>query len=214
MWLRDLRFVSSGMASQAKNNRIATIIAGTFFLLVAGALFFVTFSLRSEAQGRELKVSLAELYAGEVMHGDYLVIEDTGAVVSASSNVVDEHGTPMGYAFMLNGMTNYVFLVGLTDEFTDTSGRVITEIKPGTLMPEAFYARVNTESDVAPFGAEEFAIQNGLSTGQEFFLLQTGVTKGDTTIPFYLTMAFGAIAVFFSIGSWWSMLKKKPSTEK
>lgn len=196
------------MASQAKNNKIASIIAGIFFLLVALALLYVTFSLRTEAQGRELKVDIAGLASGNVTYGDYLVIEDTGAVVSASSNVVDEHGTPMGVAFLLNGMTNYVFLIGLTDEFTDTSGRMINSLAPGTLLPNAFYARVNTVNDVAPFGAEEFAIQNGLSTGQEFFVLQTGVTRTDTTIPFYLTMGFGILGLFFSVGSFWGMRKK------
>jgi hypothetical protein len=197
------------MSSQARNNRIATIIAGIFFLLIAGALFFVTFSLRTEAQGRELKVSLAELYSGEVTYGDYLVIEDTGAVISAATNVVDEHGTPIGYAFLLNGMTNYVFLIGLTDEFADTSGNKIPVIAPGTLLPGAFYARVNTASDVAPFGAEEFAIENGLSTGQPFFTVQTGVTRSDTTVPFYLTLGFGVLALVFSAASWRGLAKKK-----
>jgi hypothetical protein len=199
--------------SQAKNNRIATIIAGIFFLLVAAALFYVTFSLRTEAQGRELHVSLADLTSGEVTYGDYLVIEDTGAVVSAASNIVDERGTPMGYAFLLNGITNYVFLVGLTDEFADTTGAVINSIGPGTMLPNAFYARVNTASDPGPFGAEDFAIRNGLSTGQQFFVVQTGVTRSDTTVPFYLTLAFGVLALIFSAGSWWGLAKKQQSAK-
>lgn len=201
------------MASQAKNNKIASIIAGVFFLLVSAALFYVTFSLRTEAQGRELKVGLLELTSGEVMNGDYLVIEDTGAVVSAASNIVDETGKPVGYAFLLNGITNYVFLVGLTDQFTDTAGNVISVIGPGTMLPAAFYARVNTKSDQGPIGAEDFAIQNGLSTGQEFFVLQTGVTRTDTTVPFYMTLAFGVIGLIFSAGSWWGLVKKNKTAK-
>jgi hypothetical protein len=196
------------MATQAKNNKIAGIIAGSFFLAVAIALFYVTFSLRSEAQGRELKVNLAQLVSGEVKHGDYLVIADTGAVISASSNIVDEFGTPHGVAFLLNGITDYIFLIGLTDEFADTTGKQITTLAPGTLLPGPFYARVNTESDVAPAGTEEFAIRNGLSTGQPFFVLQTGITRTDTTVPFYLTLAFGILGLFFSFGSWWGLIKK------
>lgn len=201
------------MASQAKNNKIASIIAGVFFLLVSAALFYVTFSLRTEAQGRELKVGLQELTSGEVMNGDYLVIEDTGAVVSAASNIVDETGKPVGYAFLLNGITNYVFLVGLTDQFTDTAGNVISAIGPGTMLPAAFYARVNTKSDQGPIGAEDFAIQNGLSTGQQFFVLQTGVTRTDTTVPFYMTLAFGVIGLIFSAGSWWGLVKKNKAAK-
>jgi hypothetical protein len=200
------------MSSQAKNNKIASIIAGIFFLLVSAALFYVTFSLRTEAQGRELKVSLQELATGQVTHGDYLVVSDTGAVVSAASNIVDEMGKPVGYAFLLNGMTNYVFLVGLADQFTDTAGNPIAAIGPGTMMPNAFYARVNTKSDPGPIGAEDFAIENGLSTGQEYFVLQTGVTRTDTTVPFYLTLAFGILGLIFSIGSWWGLIKKNKAT--
>lgn len=202
------------MSSQTRNNRLATIIAGTFFLAIAAVLLYVTFSLRSEAQGRELNVSLAGLYTGEATYGDYLVIKDTGAVVSAASNIVDERGTPVGYAFLLNGITNYVFLIGLTDEFADTTGQAINRIAPGMLLPNAFYARVNTASDAAPAGAKEFAIQNGLSTGQSFFTVQTGVTKSDTTVPFYLTMVFAALALFFSIGSWWGLLRKNTNGKK
>jgi hypothetical protein len=201
------------MSSQAKNNKIASIIAGVFFLLVSAALFYVTFSLRTEAQGRELKVGLQELSTGQVTYGDYLVIEDSGAVVSAASNIVDELGKPVGYAFLLNGMTNYVFLVALTDQFTDTAGNVISSIGPGTMMPDAFYARVNTQSDPGPIGAEDFAVQNGLSTGQQFFVLQTGVTRTDTTVPFYLTLAFGVIGLIFSAGSWWGLVKKNKAAK-
>lgn len=197
------------MSSQARNNNIASVIAGVFFLLVSAALFYVTFSLRSEAQGRELKVGLQELASGEVTYGDYLVIEDTGAVISAAANISDETGKPVGYAFMLNGMTNYIFLVALTDQFEDTAGTIINQIGPGTMMTSAFYARVNTQSDPGPIGAEDFAIQNGLSTGQEYFVVQTGVTKGDTTVPFYMTLAFGVLGLIFSAGSWWGLVKKK-----
>ncbi len=205
--------VYSGMSSQARNNKIASIIAGVFFLLVSAALFYVTFSLRSEAQGRDLKVGLQELATGQVTYGDYLVVEDTGAVISAAANISDETGKPVGYAFMLNGMTNYVFLVGLAEQLEDTLGNPITKIGPGVMMPTAFYARVNTQSEPGPIGAEDFAIQNGLSTGQQFFVLQTGVTKGDTTVPFILTLAFGIIGVIFSIGSWWGLVKKNKATK-
>jgi hypothetical protein len=201
------------MSSQAKNNKIASIIAGTFFLLVSAALFYVTFSLRSEAQGRELKVGLQELATGQVTYGDYLVIEDSGAVISAASNIVDELGKPVGYAFMLNGMTNYVFIVGLAEQLEDTAGNAITAIGPGVMLPNAFYARVNTQTDPGLIGAEEFAIQNGLSTGQQFFVVQTGVTKGDTTVPFYLTLAFGILGLIFSIGSWWGLVKKNKTAK-
>lgn len=197
------------MASQAKNNRIATIISGIFFLLIAGVLFFVTYSLRSEAQGREIKVSLAELYTSSVMYGDYITFSDTGAAISAASNIVDEHGMPLGRAFILNGIPNYIFMVGITDEFTDTTGQQQIPLEPGTYIPGAFYARVNTESDGTPMGMEEFAIQNGLSTGMPFYAVQVGVTKTDTSVPFYLTLGFGALALFFSGASWWSLLKKK-----
>jgi hypothetical protein len=196
------------MASQARNNKIASIIAGVFFLLVGAALFYVTFNLRSEAQGREMKVSLQDLATGKVTYGDYLVVADTGVVISTASSISDELGKPVGYAFMLNGMTNYIFLVGLTDQFTDTAGTAISAISPGTMLPTAFYARVNTQSEPGPIGAEDFAVRNGLSTGQPYFVLQTGVTKGDTTIPFYLTLGFGVLAVIFSIGSFWGMRKK------
>lgn len=202
------------MASQAKNNKVASIIAGIFFLAVACALLYVTFSLRSEAQGRELKVTLADLANGKVTYGDYLIIEDTGAVISASSNIVDELGQPVGTAFLLNGMTNYVFLIGITDEFTDTTGKSIVALAPGSLMPNAFYARVNTVNDGVPRGTEDFAVLNGLSTGQEFFVLQTGVTRTDTTVPFYLTLAFGILGLFFSAGSWWGLIKKSSSNSR
>lgn len=197
------------MASQAKHNRLATIISGIFFLLVSGALFYVTFSLRSEAQGREMKISLAELYTGTATYGDYLTIEDTGAVISSASDIVDQHGMPVGRAFILNGIPNYIFMVGVAEQFTDTTGKQEIPVQPGMYIPSAFYARINTESDGAPFGAEDFAIQNGLSTGMTFYTVQVGVTKGDTTVPFYLTLAFGVLALFFSAASWRSLMKKK-----
>lgn len=197
------------MASQAKHNRTATIISGIFFLLVAGALFYVTFSLRSEAQGREMKITLAELYTGTATYGDYLTVSDTGAVISAASDISDQNGTPVGRAFLLNGIPNYIFMVGVAEQFEDTTGNPMILIEPGTYIPSAFYARVNTENDGAPFGAEDFAIQNGLNTGMPFYMVQIGVTKGDTTVPFYLTLAFGVLALFFSLASWRGLLKKK-----
>lgn len=201
------------MTSQAKNNKIATIISGIFFLLMSGVLFYVTFSLRSEAQGREVKVTLADLYAGTVTYGDYLTIEDTGAVISAATNVVDETGLPIGRAFLLNGIPNYVFLVSATEELMDTTEQKQISLQPGTLVPDAFYARINTESDGAPMGTEEFAIRNGLSTGQPYYCLQTGVTKTDTSVPFYMTLAFGIIGLIFSAASWRGLMKKKDSSK-
>lgn len=197
------------MASQAKHNRTATIISGIFFLLVSGALFYVTFSLRSEAQGREMKITLAELYTGTATYGDYLTVSDTGAVISAASDISDQNGTLVGRAFLLNGIPNYIFMVGVAEQFEDTTGNPMILIEPGTYIPGAFYARVNTESDGAPFGAENFAIQNGLNTGMPFYTVQVGVTKADTTIPFYLTLAFGVLALFFSLASWRGLLKNK-----
>jgi hypothetical protein len=196
------------MASQAKNNKIATIISGIFFLLISLVLFYVTFSLRSEAQGREMKISLADLYSKTPTYGDYLTIADTGAVISAATNVVDESGLPIGRAFILNGISDYVFLIGVTDEFTDTTGTVKISLQPGMLIPAPFYARINTENDGAPMGTEEFAIQNGLSTGQKYYCAQIGVTKTDTTVPFYLTLAFGIIGLVFSAASWRGLVKK------
>lgn len=197
------------MASQAKHNRTATIISGIFFLIVACALFYATFSLRSAAQGRELKISLAELYTSSVTYGDYLTISDTGAVVTAASDITDEMGNPLGRAFILNGISNYVFLAGTGEQFTDTTGKEAIALQPGQLIPVTFQARIDNEGAVKPIGAEQFAIQNGMSTGQPFYLVETGVTKGDNSIPFYLTMLFGILALVFSAGSWWSLLKKK-----
>lgn len=196
------------MASQAKNNKIATIISGVFFLLMSGVLFYVTFSLRSEAQGREMKVSLADLYSKTPTYGDYLTIADTGAVISATSPITDETGLPIGRAFILNGISDYVFLVGSTDAFTDTTGTMAISIQPGALIPGAFYARINTSTDGAPMGTEEFAIQNGLSTGQKYYCVQIGVTKTDTSVPFYMTLAFGIIGLIFSAASWRGLMKK------
>lgn len=198
------------MASESKNNRVATIISGVFFLLVACALFYATFSLRSSAQGRELKISLAELYTSSVTYGDYLTVEDTGAVVTAASDITDEMGNPLGRAFILNGISNYVFLAGTGEQFTDTTGKQAISLEPGQLIPVAFQARIANKNAIKPLGAEQFAIQNGMSTGQPFYLVETGVTKADTSIPLYLTMAFGFLALVFSAGSWWSLMKKKP----
>lgn len=197
------------MASQAKHNRLATIISGVFFLIVSGVLFYVTFNLRSEAQGREMKITLAELYTGTATYGDYLTVSDTGAVISAASDIVDERGTPLGRAFILNGIPNYIFMAGVADQFTDTTGQQQIGIAPGAYIPGAFYARVNTESDAGPFGAEDFAIQNGLNTGMPFYVVQVGVTKADTTVPFYLTLTFAVLALFFSLASWRGLMKKK-----
>lgn len=197
------------MASQAKNNNIATVISGVFFLLLSLVLFYVTYSLRSEAQGREMKITLGELYTSTATYGDYLTIQDTGAVISSAADITDQYGMPVGKAFILNGISNYIFLLGVTDQFEDTTGQTMIQIQPGTFIPGAFYARVNTETEGAPLGTEEFAVQNGMSTGQPFYVVQVGVTKADTSVPFYLTMAFGALGLFFSAASWWSLMKKK-----
>jgi hypothetical protein len=202
--------MASSSQQSKKHNNIATVIAGVFFLLIALVLFYVTYSLRSEAQGREMKITLAELYTGTATHGDYLTIQDTGAVISSAADINDQYGMPVGRAFILNGIPNYIFMVGITDQFQDTSGKELIAIQPGTLIPGAFYARVNTETELPPMGAEDFAIQNGLSTGMPFYLVQVGVTKSDTSVPFYLTLGFGALALFFSAGSWWSLARKKP----
>lgn len=192
-----------------KHNRTATIISGIFFLLIAGALAYVSFSMKNEAQGREMKISLAELYTSTATYGDYLTISDTGAVISSATDIVDEHGMPLGVAFILNGIPNYVFMVGIAEQFTDTTGKQAITIAPGAYIPGAFYARVNTETDGAPMGTGEFAIRNGLSTGQPYYVVQVGVTKADTRVPFYLALAFAILAFFFSVASWWSLLKKK-----
>lgn len=197
------------MSQAKKHNRLATIISGVFFLLVSGVLFYVTYSLRSEAQGREMKISLAELYTGTATYGDYLTVEDTGAVISSASDIVDQYGMPVGRAFILNGIPNYIFMVGVADQFTDTTGKQEIPIQPGMYIPSSFYARVNTESDGSPYGAEDFAIQNGLSTGMSFYTVQVGVTKTDTSVPFYLTLAFAVLALFFSGASWRSLMKKQ-----
>lgn len=197
------------MSSQTRNNRLATILSGVIFLVIALVLFYVTYSLRSEAQGREVKVSLPELYTSSVTYGDYITFSDTGAVISAASDITDEYGMPLGRAFILNGIPNYIFMVGVSDAFTDTTGKQAIGIVPGTYIPAAFYARVNTESEGAPIGMEGFAVQNGLNTGQSFYAVQVGVTKTDTSVPFYLTMGFGILALFFSAGSWWSLARKK-----
>lgn len=197
------------MSSKSKNNTTATVISGLFFLAIACALLFVTFSLRSEAQGRELKVTLSDLYSGKATYGDYITVQDTGVVISAASDIVDEFGSPIGRAFILNGIPNYIFLVGTADQFTDTTGKQAIGLQTGTLIPVAFQARVSTRSEAIPMGMEEFALANGMSTGQQFFSVETGVTKTDTSVPFYLTMAFGAIALLFSGASWWSLIRKK-----
>lgn len=197
------------MSSKATNNKIATIISGVFFLLISGALLFVTFSLRSEAQGRELKVTLADLYSGTPTYGDYLTIADTGVVISAASDIVDEFGQPIGRAFVLNGIPNYIFLVGTAEQFTDTTGQQAIGLQAGTLIPVRFNARVNTLSDAIPRGMQEFAIANGLSTGQKIFSLETGVTKTYTSVPFYLTLAFGIIGLILSAASWRGLMTKK-----
>ena len=197
------------MATKKKEGNLATIISGIVFLAIAGVLFYVTFTLRSAAQGRELKVSLAELYTQNATYGDYLTVEDTGAVVSSASDISDEMGQPIGRAFILNSIPNYIFMIGIADQMTDTLGNAVPQVLPGTLLPRAFYCRVNTEGDTPPMGAENFAVQNGLNSGAQFYMVQVGVTKGDTSVPFYMTMGFGIIAVFFSLGSWWSMMRKK-----
>lgn len=197
------------MSSKASNNNTATVISGLFFLAIAGALLFVTFSLRTEAQGREINVTLADLYAGKAVHGDYITVQDTGVVISAASDIVDEFGSPLGRAFILNGIPNYVFLVGSAEQFTDTTGKQAIGLQAGTLIPVAFHARVSTLSESVPLGMEEFAIANGMSTGQKIYSVETGVTRSDTSVPFYLTMAFGIIALMFSGASWWSLIKKK-----
>jgi len=197
------------MASQARNNNLASIISGTFFLVIALALFYVTFSLRSEAQGRVIKVTLADLYAEEANYGDYLTVADTGMVISTAADIVDEFGSPLGRAFILNGIPNYVFLVGAAEQFTDTSGTIAIGLQSGSLVPVGFHARVNTVSESVPYGLKEFAVTNGVSTGQKIYAVQTGVTKGDTSVPFYLTLGFGVLGMLFSAASWWSLMKRK-----
>jgi len=193
--------------SQARNNHIATIISGVFFLLIAGVLGYVTFSLRSEAQGREINVTLADLYAGTPTYGDYITIKDTGVVISAASDIVDQDGMPLGRAFILNGMPHYVFLVGTSEQFTDTTGQQAIGLQPGTLIPVAFKARINTQSDAVPFGLEKFAMTNG----QTVYSVETGVTKMDTAVPFYITLVLSVLALIFSIASWRGLAKKKQS---
>ncbi len=202
------------MSTKARNNNLASIISGIFFLLIAVVLLYLTYSLRSEAQGREVKVTLADLYAGNAIHGDYLTIQDTGIVISAAADITDEFGTPLGRAFLVNGIPNYVFLVGAMEQFTDTSGVQAIGLQAGTMIPVAFNARVNTVGDVAPLGLKEFALANGLSTGQQVYSLETGITKGNASVPFYVTFCFGVFAVIFSGASWWGLLKKKKTTNQ
>ena len=197
------------MTSNSKNSNIASVFSGLFFLAIAATLLYLTWSLRSDAQGRELNVSLGDLYENKIGYGDYITLMDTGVVISAASDIVDEDGKPFGRAFILNGVPDYVFLVETGEALMDTTESMIIPLQPGTLIAPAFKARVNTESDAAPKGLREFATQNGLSTGKNVYSLQAGLSKADNSVPFYITMAFGILALIFSVSSWVGMTRKR-----
>jgi len=197
------------MTTQSKNSNIVSVFSGLFFLAIAAVLLYLTWSLRSDAQGRELNVSLGDLYENKIGYGDYITLMDTGVVISSASDIVDEDGKPFGRAFILNGIPDYIFLVETGEALMDTTKSMIIPLQAGTLIASAFKARVNTESDAAPKGLREFATQNGLSTGKPVYSLQAGLSKSDNSVPFYITMGFGILALIFSVSSWAGMMKKK-----
>jgi|GEM_PF-1757443 len=197
------------MTTQSKNSNIVSVFSGLFFLAIAAVLLYLTWSLRSDAQGRELNVSLGDLYENKIGYGDYITFMDTGVVISSASDIVDEDGKPFGRAFILNGIPDYIFLVETGEALMDTTKSMIIPLQAGTLIASAFKARVNTESDAAPKGLREFATQNGLSTGKPVYSLQAGLSKSDNSVPFYITMGFGILALIFSVSSWAGMMKKK-----
>lgn len=197
------------MTNKSKNSNIASVFSGVFFLAIAVTLLYLTWSLRTDAQGRELNVSLGDLYENKISYGDYITLMDTGVVISSASDIVDEDGKPLGRAFILNGIPDYIFLVETDEALMDTTESMIIPLQPGTLIAPAFKARVNTESDATPKGLREFATQNGLSTGKPVYSLQAGLSKSDNSVPFYITMGFGILALIFSVSSWVGMMKAK-----